>query len=87
MQRNYLVFGVANGLILATALFALLLWAYLREPLVGHFALLALLQLAGVMTVQGFTEEYLIPERPEVHRNTDGGAGRRRFGAGVPFLP
>ena len=65
VQREYLVFGVANGLILATALFALLLWAYLREPLVGHFALLALLQLAGVMTVQGFTGEYLIPERPE----------------------
>ena len=66
VQREYLAFGVANGVILAAALFALLLWAYLREPLIGHFALLALLQLAGVLTVQGFVGEYFLHERPEL---------------------
>ena len=65
VQREYLLFGVANGLLLAAAILALVVWAYVREPLLGHFALLALLQLANILNLQGFVLEYLIPDSPQ----------------------
>jgi signal transduction histidine kinase len=64
VRDEYLLFGLANGLMLATGLFALLVWIYVREPLLGSFGVLALLQFAVVVTLQGFTSEYLLPDQP-----------------------
>ena len=63
--REYLLFGLANGGLLAIALIAILGWAYVREPLLAHFGLLVLLQLANILTLQGLTFQYLLPENPQ----------------------
>lgn len=64
VQREYLLFGIGNGLILAAGLFSLCAWLYIREPLHLNFALLAFLQLAVIFTMQGFTAQYLSPHHP-----------------------
>jgi signal transduction histidine kinase len=61
MQREYLIFGLEKGLLLAAALFSLCAWVYVREPLHLHFSILALFQLAVGLTLHGFTAQYLLP--------------------------
>jgi len=62
IQREYLVFGLEKGLLLAAALFSLCAWAYVREPLHLHFFILALFQLGIGLTLHGFTAQYLLPD-------------------------
>lgn len=65
VQREYLLFGLEKGLLLAAALFSFCAWIYVREPLHANFGLLTLLQLAVGLTLHGFTGQYLLPENPE----------------------
>lgn len=64
VQREYLLFGIGNGLILAAGIFSLCAWLYIREPLHLNFALLAFLQLTVIFTMQGFAAQYLMPRHP-----------------------